>query len=286
MNEGALSREHLEKTHNTFLYPVVRVVAPSKQGIAGGSGVLVYSAPLDKESSKYESYLITNHHVIANLIDIEDSWNTLAGKSIKKETKAEAIAEFFEYENLSRIVENAGKRAEVVAWDEARDLALLKLRATTQIQNVAPIVTPEEFDETVFITTPVYTVGCGLGVPPLITSGHVGGFNFLIDNHPYTLTTAPSIFGNSGGGVFDASTGKVIGITARISVVLMGLGASPITHMSWCISPQTVHDFLTDNYYDFIIDPTKTAAECHAKREEIKRKAEEKMLGGGDSDDE
>src|SRR3990167_4325106 len=194
----------IKTIHEKFIYPVVRVVSPGHGEIRGGSGVVVYSAPADPSSDDYETYIITNHHVVENLIDVSKRWLPNIGRDVKTETRSEGQVEFFEYENLSRIVEASGKRADLVAWDAQRDLGLLKLRSTKAVQYVAPIIKPGEFETSIFISTPVNTVGCALGVPPLMTSGHVGGFDFTIDNFPYSLCTAPSIYGNSGGGVFSA----------------------------------------------------------------------------------
>lgn len=268
-----LKKSDAEELHKKFIYPVVRVIAYGKEGAAGGSGVVVYS-------QDEETYLLTNHHVIANLIEIEPKWNSLAGKKIQVETRSEAICEFFDYENLSRITDANGKKADVVAWDEQRDLALLKLKATTLSPYVSPIMPRAEFDEQLFIGSEVRTVGCGMGVPPLMTSGHVGGFNVPIDNFPYTLCTAPSIFGNSGGPVYDAHTGKVIGLSARLNVVLMGLGGSPITHMSYSIPTETIEDFLKEQLYDFIVDSSVSREEQHAERKRLAERAYKNLVRG------
>lgn len=269
--------------HNKFIYPVVRVVSVGNREQRGGSGVVIYSAPVSKGSSEFETYLLTNCHVIENLINITKKWHGQVGREIKVETRAEAMVEMFGYEDLSRITDAAAKRAELVAWDDQKDLGLLRLRSSQPVDFVAPLMTPANAKKNLFIFTPVYTVGCGLGVPPLVTTGHIGGFDFMIDNYPYTLTTAPSIYGNSGGGVFCQETGEVIGITARIAVVLSGfMGSSPVTHMSFAISPETIYAFLEEQIYDFIVNPAKTSAACAKERERLQKKAFEGLLSEGE----
>lgn len=275
----------IKKIHEQFIYPIVRVVSQSKEGAVGGSGVIVYSKPATPKSKDCETFLLTNHHVIANAIKVSKKWSAALGTDIKEETRSEVMAEFFGYEDLSRLVEAAALRADIVAWDAERDLGLLQLKTKSKVDYVAPIMTPEKAKKSLFITTPIYTVGCGLGVPPLVTEGHIGGFDFQIDNYPYNLTTAPSIFGNSGGGVFSKETGEVIGITARISVVLMGFGAAPVTHMSFSVTPETIYDFLQAQMYDFIVDPSKTPAQCAKERERMKKKALEGLLNKGPDDE-
>lgn len=272
--------EHIQETHEKFIYPVVRVVAVSKKGGAGGSGVVVYSK--DKES-----YVLTNNHVISGLIDIEEKWNSVAQRPIKTETRSEAIVEVFNYEDLSRITDANAKKAEVVAWDEQMDLGLLKLKSTAPVEFTAPLLHPKQETERLFISTPIRTVGCGLGVPPLMTVGAIGGFDFNIDNYPYMLCTAPGIYGNSGGPVFSAESGEVIGLVARMSVVLSGfMGTAPVTHMTWVIPTKTIYQFLENHFYDFIIDPTIDREESHKKREELRKKAQKAQLTGAPSQDE
>lgn len=282
-----MSTPTIQKVHEKFVYPIVRVVSQGKGGGAvGGSGIIVYSKPTTAKSKEHETYLLTNHHVIEGAITVSKKWNAALGADVKEETRSEVMAEFFGYEDLSRLVEAAATRADVVAWDAQRDLGLLQLKTKAKMDYVAPIMTPEDAKKKLFITTPVYTVGCGLGVPPLVTEGHIGGFDFQIDNYPYNLTTAPSIFGNSGGGVFSKESGEVIGVSARISVVLAGFSASPVTHMSFSIAPETIYDFLKEQMFNFIVDPSYTSAQCAKDRERMKKKALEGLLRKGPDDDE
>lgn len=272
--------EHIKITHEKFLYPVTRVVAVTSGKGAMGSGTCVYSQPDVKGSTRYESYILTNAHVIAGLINIEEKWNSNAGRNLKVETRAEGAVEFYQRENLSRVTGEVSRRAEVVAWDEQRDLALMKLRSILPVEYVAPIITPQDFEERVFITSPVYAVGCGMGIQPVLTGGHITGFDFQIDNFPYTLSSAPTIFGNSGGALMLQETGELIGVPARISVVFIGFGGSPIPHLSWAIHPKSIFEFLHEQKYDFIIDPTVDPRQREKEREELKRKSFEAQLTG------
>jgi len=267
--------------HEKFLYPIVRVVAPSSSGGGnGGSGIVVYSAPVTPKAKEFETYILTNHHVISPLIDVQEKWHPTVGRDIKVEKRSEGMVEFFGYENLSRITDAMTKRADLMAWDDQKDLALLRLRATQKVEFVAPIIKPSDVEKKLFIFTPVYTVGCGLGVPPLVTEGHIGGFDFTIDNYPYTLTTAPGIYGNSGGALLSQETGEVIGVTARIAVAFAGFSADAITHMMWSVSPKTIYQFLEEQVFDFIVDPSVTSKQCEKKRDDMKKKAFEALIGG------
>lgn len=273
-----------KELHEKFLYPIVRVASADAKGVRGGSGIVVYSRPR-KGESKYETFVLTNHHVIGNLIEVTKKWNPGISRDVKVETRAEPTVELFGYEDLSYITDAMGKRADVVAWDEQMDLALVQIKSTQPFEHVAPIISQKSARDKLRIFTPVFQIGCALGVPPLVTEGRIGGFDFLIDNYPYTLTTAPGIFGNSGGAVMLQETAEVIGVTARMPVIFIGFGGNAVTHMMWSIPASTIYKFLEEQKYDFIVNPKRTPAQCEKERESLKKKAYEALVSGGPDED-
>ena len=272
-------KEPYLELHEKFLYPLVRVVAQGEKGTAGGSGIVVYSKPREGED-KYETFVLTNFHVIQPLIKVKKNWDTSTGLDIKKETRSEALVEFFGYEDTSWIIDAMAKRANVVAWDAEKDLALVQLQGTMSVEHVAPIIKPADVRKKLRIFSPVYCVGCGMGAPPLVTDGHIGGFDVMIDNYPYMLSTAPGIFGNSGGAVMLQETAEVIGVTARMPVAFIGFGGSAITHMMYSVSPQTVYQFLEEQIYDFVVNPKRSPAQCEKERDKRKKQAYDAMIKG------
>jgi len=52
--------------HKSYIYPVVRVTT----GNGGGSGTIIYSKEF--EPSKFSTYILTNHHIIADAITITE----------------------------------------------------------------------------------------------------------------------------------------------------------------------------------------------------------------------
>lgn len=282
--KAAPTDQQFKDLHDKFLYPIVRVVSPGAKEIRGGSGIVVYSKPR-KGETKYETFILTNHHVIANLIDVSKKWMPGISRDIKLETRAEASVEVFGYEDMSYIADAIGRKAEVVAWDEQMDLALVQPKTGQAFEHVAPIIDPKKTRERLRIFSPVFQVGCALGVPPLVTEGRIGGFDFLIDNYPYMLCTAPGIFGNSGGAVMLQETAEVIGVSARIAVIFIGFGGNAVTHMQWSIPPATIYKFLEEQKFDFIVNPKRTPAQCEKEREVIKRQAYEALVKGGVGDE-
>lgn len=264
--------------HEKFLYPAVRVLAQSAEGSGIGSGVVVYS-----QGGK--SYILTNHHVISNLIKIETEWDAVAGRNLKKETRLPAFVEFFQYSNWSRVDGTRQQKARIVGWSEETDLALLEIDQAHD--HIAQIATAEEYEECLYTRDEILTVGCGLGVIPFATDGTLASKeHYDIGGKPYLMCTAPSIFGNSGGPVFSYHLEKIIGLTARISINILGWSASAVTHMGWAIPASTIHDFLREQIYDFIVDPKRTPAQCEKERENLRKKSLEAQRLGTNSDDE
>ena len=64
--------------HKEMLYPVVRV----RTNVAGGSGTVIYSKP--DVNGKIHTYVMTNHHVIADCIQVKKQWDEFFKKDIKK----------------------------------------------------------------------------------------------------------------------------------------------------------------------------------------------------------
>ena len=258
--------------HVKMLYPTVRVRTDS----AGGSGTIIYSKP-DASSDKYETYVLTNHHVIADNIKLTKKWNTLVQRDLQSDTLTDCNVERFEFEYESWEEGHSAYKAEICCYDKDLDLGLLKVKSSKQFEFVATMIEKDTHKENLRLFQPLYAVGCGLGHPPLQTKGELAGFSDIIDNEPYWMSTAPTIFGNSGGSVYLADSGEFIGIPSRISVVMIGFGGSAITHMSFFIPITTIYGFLSDQMYNFLFDGNYTSEQCAEMRMK-KRDRDERMM--------
>ncbi|MBS7621534.1 hypothetical protein KEJ32_05425, partial [Candidatus Bathyarchaeota archaeon] len=103
---------------------------------------------------------------------------------------------------------------------------------------------------------------------------NLNGKQIEIDNYEYWLSSAPSIFGNSGGGVFCLEDGKwyFVGIPSRITVVPLGFAPNVVTHMGYFIPLYRIYQFLDEALYQFIYDPNYTEEQCEKMREEKREK--------------
>jgi S1-C subfamily serine protease len=259
--ERPISHEVLE-LHNRILYPSVRVRAKS----AMGSGTLIFCQPEDPENhpDEFETLVLTNHHVISDLIEVKEDWDSTAGRKRFREFREPAIVEFFEYKHYSRVTSKNGKEAEIVAWDDKVDLALLRLGAIAEFGPIASLASHEQMERGLYAFDAVYCVGCALGEDPVITHGQLSGFDRKIESHPYLMHTAPSIFGNSGGALYLEETRELIGVPARIAV--SGYSQA-ITHLSYAIPATTIFKFLDDKDFQYVYDPAFTSAQCKKVRD-------------------
>ena len=213
-----------------------------------GSGTVLYSKQHD---NKWESYILTNYHVIGEQITIREIWDGMKGKKIKRETREPVTAFWFDYVRCSRSVGTRGRIADIVAHDEQRDLALLKLRDTERgVDRIAYVLPEKEYPK---LGQTVWAIGAGLGYPPSMTSGEMAFAEQVINGYRYQLATAPIIFGNSGGSLFSYSDVRkrheMIGVPSRVSAT----GFQAVTHMGWSIPTETAYTFLRDNYHGFIV---------------------------------
>lgn len=254
-----------KEAHERYIYPVVRV----SHGPFGGSGTIIYSQ-LNK-NGVYSTYILTNHHVISGAITIEEKWDTDLQKNVKREKRSIVYVEIFKYRDLSTPIGTLKVEADIVIYNADEDMALIKLRSEDQAKYVASLFVGKSYntmDETV-------AVGCSLGFPPLPTAGHITRKNFQLDSLAYDMSSSQIIYGNSGGAMFLADTGELIGIPSRLAVIGWG---TPIPHMGLFIPIERILDWLEEEHYDFIYDNSKVEVDClelRAKEIESKKKAKE-----------
>ncbi len=262
----------IKEKHEKILYPTVRVRTTK----AGGSGTVIYSKPKPDSEEEYETYVLTNHHVIAENIKVGKKWSTLLQREVQGDVLSDCDVEFFEFEYMSWEGGSRAVKGEIMCYDKDMDLGLLRLKTIKPAKYVAKLFPKGEHRKRLRRFQEVCAVGCGLGHPPIHTFGHLNGFDDIIDNYPYILSSAATIFGNSGGSLYLVETGEFIGVPARIAVTGI-FGSDAITHMSFAIPVWTIYKFLDDQMFEFIYDPNYTSKDCEERRRQ-KRERDEKQM--------
>ena len=272
----AKASKEIKQKHEQMFYPTVRVRTKK----AGGSGTVVYS---EKYKEEVYTYVITNHHVIADSVSIQKKWDPVLKRKVDKEKLDTVYVEFFRYNNYSHTVGSFAVEADIVAYSEVeggQDWALLRVRDKENKADWVANMFPLEDIENVHIFDESYAVGASLGHPPVASDGMITYMDDEIDSYKYWMSSAPTIFGNSGGAVYRWSTGRkqyeYIGIPSRISIQPMGFSADAITHMGYFIPIDRVYKLLEENDYQFIYDSSKSIEDCNKARKEKQAPKEDK----------
>lgn len=260
--------EDFELRHKMVALPCVRVIAQK----AGGSGTVIYSAP--NQSGTYSTYVLTNHHVVETCIKIESRWSALLKSERKIDLFDKVDVHMFKYLYSARAIGGITVQSDIMAYDKEEDLALLKLRSGDPAPAVAKLY-PRGKESELRIGMPVICVGSGLLEPPVQTTGFLSQFGREIERREYWISTAPAIYGNSGGALFLAQTYEMIGVPARIAVTAF-LGIDAITHLQYAIPITRVYDFLEAQRFRFIYDPSFTEEGEEEERRRLREEEERK----------
>ncbi|MAH44082.1 hypothetical protein CL614_10275 [archaeon] len=254
-----------QELHEKVLYPVTRV----KAGKAGGSGVLVYSKPDPKNSGQFINIILTCQHVIDGAISVKDEWDSLLKREIKKDIMEEISVEIFDYDG-SKIASANSSQAEIIAYDKQHDLAAVKLNNTRPQDHIAKIY-PKEDIENMKLFDEVWTSGCSLLHDPFSNKGELTYLREMIDQKSYIMYNAPSIFGNSGGGVFHGN-GGLLGLCSRITNIQLGFGIDVMTWMGFGTHPSRLYEFFEHQELQFIYDGSDYY-DAKERRKERQRKS-------------
>ena len=191
------SKEIIQK-HEQMFYPTVRVRTKK----AGGSGTVVYS---ENYNDEVYTYVITNHHVISDSVHIEKKWDPVLKRKVDKEILDTVYVEFFRYNNYSHTVGSFAVEADIVAYSEVdggQDWALLRVRDKENQADYVANMFPLDDIENVHIFDDCFAVGASLGHPPVASNGMITYMDDEIDHYKYWMSSAQTIFGNSGGAVY------------------------------------------------------------------------------------
>jgi len=231
---SSIDSNHLsQETAMHLLQSTVRVSVENPFGCWTGSGVIVYShlRSLSLDPRSY-SYVLTCAHVIHDA------------------TRAE-VESFYYLEN-STIVSTAKFSAEVVAINREIDVAVLQITTPRPLQATArPLPSSQYYQHQIY--TPVYVIGCALGNQPSITNGNISSLevNHNVDGrmmHQHLKITSATIYGNSGGGVFNQA-GQLMGLTESIDVTR----GSPVPHSAYAVPMWQIALFLKEEGLGFLV---------------------------------
>jgi S1-C subfamily serine protease len=257
---GLCFADELDTKLEKLLYPCVRVLS----GGRGGSGTVLLSK---KENKKFKTFVLTNHHVVENLIRVEKKWDNLTHQYYNEEDNDLATVELFSYINGGMTVTQTPVKAEIIAYNKDEDLALLMLKHPFEVKYTATIL-PE--DKKLKLFQEIFAVGCQQLADPFPTDGIISDLEVIIDKKSYIASSAPIYFGSSGGSVHVKVDNQYyfVGIPSRVS----GGHGQILNHMGYFIRPERIHKFIDENKLYFLTDSSKTIKECMEERAKLRDK--------------
>ena len=177
--------------------------------------------------------------------------------------------EIFDYDG-SKISSANSSQAEIIAYDKGHDLAAIKLRNSRPQEYVATIYPKDGIDD-LQLFDDVWTSGCSLLHDPFASKGELTYLREMIDQKSYIMYNAPSIFGNSGGGVFHGN-GTLLGLCSRITNIQLGFGIDVMTWMGFGTHPSRLYEFFEHHELQFIYDGSDYY-DAQSRRKERQRKS-------------
>jgi S1-C subfamily serine protease len=216
-----------------MLNPTVMIVMEHQMG----SGTVLHSADDG-------TFVLTNYHVIDEPLNPSHPSQRIA-------------VIFWLMGSQGDTIYRSRQDADIVARDESRDLALLKIRdksfLTPSVAAVAPV------DVTLLAGEDVYVAGAGMGHRVFLTQGLLSVVDDQVSSNPALLTSSPVVNGNSGGSLWhrrDDGHYEMIGVpqaiaTEPIESPFKETIRAGVPTMSFAIPLKTVRSFLAANNYSF-----------------------------------
>lgn len=259
----------IDTKQQEMLFPVVRVTVSG----SGGSGTILFS---EDRGDGCQTYVLTNHHVVAGAIKVKEEWSSLLQSDVKRESNDPVKVEVFRYADGSRQDVSDTYRGDLVAHHHRHDLALVKLSTTRKLDHVATLL-PAEGKVAIF--EQIWAVGCSLLHPPVVTEGIIDYLDDVIDRKIYWLGSASIIYGNSGGAVFIERDGhyRFIGVPSRVAVTWN----QAVTHMGYFVPVTRVREWLADEKLAFLFDGKSTPTACFEQRKKLREQAELQLFRKG-----
>ena len=238
-----------KQQHQEMLYPTVLVTTGAGRG--SGSGTVIYS---EMNGGEWESYVLTNHHVVNNAISIQKIFDPSEQETKEVEMRRPVNVDIYEYNNYSTAIGTTGRTGNIVAYDKLRDLALIQIDDKERPVKYVGNLYPEDADGP-WIFQETFAVGSGLGAPPFPTVGLLSGYGKDKDGRALYLSSSPIIFGNSGGSLWVKSERgyELIGVPSMVSAYGWG---NVVSHMGWSRPIAEIRIFLRENSYGYLLgDP-------------------------------
>ncbi len=220
---AAQADEDVEVRYRELMSPTVRVNARHEVG----SGTILWSRAVGERA---RTFILTAWHIVQD--------NASGGEEVPLEV------DFYAGGALVRT-----ELGRIVARQQGLDLALVEVKGYHVYEQQARLPTREAL-ALLPVFSRVYAIGCPLGYSPLPSSGELTSKEKALDGNSYWMINAPTIFGNSGGGIYHADSRTMIGVLSRISAYKNMIDVA-VPHMGLVTPMNQVYDWLDKTRYAF-----------------------------------
>jgi S1-C subfamily serine protease len=195
-----------------------------------GSGVLIYSEAQAESSSPAvaTSFVLTASHVVQEVV----------GESLRERMIVGEL--LIHADDTSEDPESY--TAELVIFDTAKDLALLRVNSSRRFPCLAELASRVELD-LLDVFSPAYAVGCPLGNRPMPTLGEISSKSKVVSDQTFWMLNAPTFFGNSGGGIYQIPSYRLVGVSSMI-YTYGKRSPTVVPHMGLFVPLSTIFDWL------------------------------------------
>ena len=162
------------------------------------------------------------------------------------------------------------------------DLAAVKLHNTRPLEHIAKLYPKNKIDD-LSLFDEVWTSGCSLLHDPFANKGELTYLREIIEQKAYLMYNAPSIFGNSGGGVFHGD-GSLLGLCSRITNIQLGFGIDVMTWMGFGTHPSRLYEFFEHQELQFIYDGSDYYDAANRRKERQRKSLRHLFIEEKDAD--
>ncbi|MEO0481590.1 MAG: trypsin-like peptidase domain-containing protein [Planctomycetota bacterium] len=221
-----------DQLSDTLLMPTVQLSGSETVG----AGTIVYSK-FDRATGKGETYVLTAFHVVRNIF--ADS----------PETRRDGIDIIIYRKDGTR----STVKAELVRHDRGLDTALMQLQTDEVFEHVASVASDRTIGSA-GVWDEITAVGCPLGNDPIATHGTLGRTDNRVNGTDYWLITAPTYYGNSGGGIYLSDSRELAGVFSKIYTHGRGMQVA-VPHLGLCTPMNLIRDWLTEEGLEWVLEP-------------------------------
>ena len=203
--------------------------------------------------------------MISDCIKYKKEWDSILKREAEKEILDTPRVEIFEYVRQSTVDSSNAYRSDIIAYDKHHDLAILRLDSPRKVPFVAKLI-PRSHIKNLRLFQDIVVSGCSMAHEPFCNYGQLTFLKEIIEQKKYVMVNAGSYFGNSGGALFLAETGELIGVPSRLTGIQLGFGIDMITFMGFSAHPERIYEFLDEQELMFLYDKKDTFEEAMERR--------------------